>query len=231
VVDLGDSRTFTRTLAGVSLIVGPLLLFVGTLIGPEFEDDSREWLEKISDNEGTFIAGAILFLLGSYVLIPGVLGIIRLVRRPRIGIAQIAAGALLLGVAATIGFYVFGIAEYIAATGDGLDRDAMVEFHEEFDETGWAVPLFVVFLVGVVLGNLVLGIVLWRRGVIAPPFALALALGGIVAFVGENKLIGAIAFGLLTIGYGAIGLKLLSLSDEEWGRWEPLPESRPEEPG
>jgi hypothetical protein len=219
-----DSRSFARKLVAFSLIVTPLLLLIGVLIGPDFSDDASERLGEIADDKGTTATSAILFLLAPLLFIPGMVGLIHLLRGPRLTLGQIAAGALLLGALATVAFYGAGVTEYVAATEDGFDRSEVARMLDESDESGLVIPIIVIFFLGLVLGGVVLGIVLWRRGVVPVWAGLALSVSAVVGFVGESKAVGAIGFVLLAVGLIPAALKILSMSDAEWERWIPLGE-------
>lgn len=44
----------------------------------------------------------------------------------------------------------------------------------------------------------------------------AIVVGSIVNFLAESAAVNAIGFAFLLIGFGSVGLKLLSMSDDEW---------------
>jgi hypothetical protein len=72
-------------------------------------------------------------------------------------------------------------------------------------------------VLGLVLGNILVGIALWRRGVLPIWGPAALALAVVVGFISEeSRLLGTLAFVLLLVAYGYLGLKLLGMSEEEW---------------
>ncbi len=216
---LSNESNFTRTLAGLSLIVAPLLLLAATLIGPDLTGDGAERLAEIADNEARYVAGSYLFLVGAWVFVPGAIGLWRLFRGPRVTFGQIGAGLFLIGVITTIAFFGFGTYEYVAATDGGLDRAEMARLADAAEEPGVAVPLFIVFVLGVVIGSLIIAWSLWRRRLGPVWAAAAIAIGSLVSFFGgEEVVVSAIGFGLLLIGYGGVGGKLLSMSDDEWDR-------------
>jgi hypothetical protein len=227
VLRFSDSRNFSRTLAGLSLIVAPLVLIAAVLIGPDLDEDAATRLGEIADDKALYVTSGILFFVGAYLFVPGILGLIRLLRGRGITFGQVAAGIFLVGVIAVVGFYPVGGAEYVAATGEGLDRGEMAAFVDEFDDSSIGIPFFITFLAGVFIGNILVAIALWRRGAVAVWAAIALVLSSVVGFFGEDKWISFVSFVFLAVGYGAVGLKILSISDERWASWEPL---GPEEP-
>lgn len=231
---LSDERNFARTLAGLSLIVAPLLLLLATVIGPDLSDDAAERLAEIADNEGRYVASGYLFLVGAWVFVPGLIGLWRLFRGPRVTLGQLGAGLVLLGVITTIAFFGFGAYEYEAAQPD-LDPAQMAQLADNVDESGVTTPLFIVtFVVGIGIGSLIVAWSLWRRQVVPPWAPAAIVVGTILGSVSEESVaLGAIGFALLLVGFGGVGLKLLSMSDDEWdllGR-APSPAESPPGPG
>lgn len=229
-----DERNFARTLAGLSLIVAPLLLLLATLISPDLSGEPAERLAEIADNEARYITSGYLFLIAAWVFVPGLIGLWRLFRGPRVTLGQIGAGLVLLGVITTIAFFGFGAYEYEAAQPD-LDPAQMAALADNVDESSVTTPLFIVtFVVGIGIGSLIVAWSLWRRQAV-PPWAPAAIVAGTIlgAFSEESVALGAIGFALLLVGFGWVGLKLLSMSDEEWdllGRTPGPPEPPPGPP-
>jgi hypothetical protein len=212
-----DERNFARTLAGLSLFAGPLMLLLAAAVSPDLSGDGGERLAEIADNEGRYIASGYLFLLGAWLFVPGLIGLWRLFRGPRgVTLGQVGGGLVLLGVITTIAFFGFGAYEYEMAQ-PGLDQTQMAELAEQADETEVAIPLFITFLVGVGIGSLIVAWSLWRRQLVPPWSPAAIVVGTIVSAAAEDDaVLAAIGFAFLLIGFGAVGLKLLSMSDDEF---------------
>ena len=121
----------------------------------------------------------------------------------------------MIGVITTIAFFGFGAYEYEAAQ-PGLDQAQMAQLAENADETNVAIPLFITFIVGIVIGSLIVAWSLWRREVVPAWAAGAIVVAAILGFLAESVALSAISFAFLLIGYGSVGMKLLSMSDEEW---------------
>jgi Domain of unknown function (DUF4386) len=217
---LSDERNFTRTLTGLSLIVAPALLLLATLIGPDLSGDADERLAEIADNEGRYVASGYLFLIAAWVFVPGLIGLWRLFRGPRVTLGQIGAGLVLLGVITTIAFFGFGAYEYEAAQPD-LDPAQMAQLADNVDESGVTTPLFIItFVLGIGIGSLIVAWSLWRRRLVPPWGPAAIVVATILAVFSEDSVaVGAISFAFLLVGFGSIGLKLLSMSDDEWDRF------------
>ena len=213
---LSDERNFARTLAGLSLIVAPLLLLLSVVIGPHLSDDGGGRLAQIADNEGRYIAGGYLLLLGAWAFVPGLLGVSRLFRGRRVTLGQVGAGLVLVGWISTISFFGRGAYEFEAAQ-PGLDRAMMARLVDNVEESGVMIPMIIItFVVGIAIGSLIVAWSLWRRRLAPPWAAAALVVWTILDILADNVALSAIAFAFLLVGFGAVGLKLLSISDEEW---------------
>jgi hypothetical protein len=228
-LNFSDSRSFGRSLSAISLVATPLILFLGALIGPDLGDNTGEELTKISDNEATYIIGGLLFLIAPLVLIPGMVGTIRLMRRRRVTLGQVGAALILIGGLSTIAFYGYGLVEYVAATESGLDHAQMAKLFDAAEDTALNVPFIVLFFIGLIVGSVLLGVALWRSRVVPIWSPIALVVSTVINFGGENKWIAVISFALLFVALLPIAQKILSISDDDWERWR-LPEAERAQP-
>jgi hypothetical protein len=94
---LGDSANFGRTLAAVGLLAGPLLLAISSILDPAWEDTAAAYLAEVADNKGAYIAAGVIATIGTLIFIVGMLGVMRLMRRQRVTLGQVAAGLLAFG--------------------------------------------------------------------------------------------------------------------------------------
>jgi hypothetical protein len=213
---LSDQRNFARTLAGLSLIVAPLLLLVSMLIGPDLSDVGAKRLSEIADNQGRYVASRYLLLIGAWVFVPGLIGLSRLFRGPRVMLGQVGAGLVLIGWISTIAFFGLGAYEYEAAQ-PGLDRALMGRLADRVDSSGVMMPMIIItFVVGIAIGSLIVAWSLWRRKLVPPWAPAALVVWTILDVIANSVAVSAIALAFLLVGFGSVGLKLLSMSDEEW---------------
>jgi hypothetical protein len=223
-LNFSDSRNFTRTLAAISLLVTPVLLFLAVIIGPDMGDDAAEQLADIADSETGFVIGGLLFLIAPLVLVPGMMGVIRLMRRRGVTLGQVGAGMIMFGALMTVAFYGYGLVQYIAATESGLDRAQMVKLFDASEDTALIIPVVVGFLGGLVLGSILLAVALWRSAVVPIWSPIALVVSNVCNFFAESNLLTAIGFALLFVAFLPLAQKLLSIPDDEWETWR-LPES------
>ena len=211
-----DVRVVSRWFGATSLVVGGIAIAVGTAVEPSGDNDSvAVALGKIShhlDRQRWLIVTDLFAVL----MLPAVLCLMRLVRRgaPRLAVA---GGALAFAgwLGGLIGLGALDIVFYHAA--HATDRGQAASLLKSVTDDWTYTVLLVVFLVGQVLGMLLLGIALWRTRV-APRFAAVLvALGPIVevAVHGSNAA-GAVVYAVVAIGLGACALSVLRVQDDEW---------------
>jgi hypothetical protein len=86
----------------------------------------------------------------------------------------------------------------------------MARLADNVEASPVAAPLLIVFLVGVVIGSLVLAWALWRSRVVPGWAAGAIALGTVLNLAADRPALSALAFALQAVGYGRVGLRLAS---------------------
>jgi len=105
-----DARNFGRTLTGLALIAGPLIMLVGGIISPNTDNDNKlKELNSVAAHKSAYIIGSALFLLSTIILLAASVGIIHLFRGRRVTLGQIAGSLLLVGTATTFAFYAFSV--------------------------------------------------------------------------------------------------------------------------
>jgi hypothetical protein len=223
-----DARNFGRTLTGLALIVGPLLMLVASIVSPNTDNDNKlKELNSVAAHKSAYLWGSVLFLLSTLVLLAASVGIIHLFRNRRVTLGQIAGSLLLLGTATTTAFYAFSILEYEMVNQSGLNRAELAKYLHKANNSAALTPLFVLFLVGIVLGLILLAIAAWRGKVLPIWAAILIVLGGLFAFFGGQDQAANIIDGvLLLIPFVMLGRAVLSMSDEEWD----APRERPGAP-
>jgi hypothetical protein len=213
-----DARNFSRTLTGLALIVGPLLMLVSAIITPTTDNDNKlKELNSVAAHKSAYLWGSVLFLLGTLTLLAASVGIIHLFRNRRVTLGQIAGSLLLVGTAVTTAFYAFSIVEYEMVNQPGLNRAELAKYLHESNMTAAGAPLFILFIIGIVIGLILLAIAAWRGKLIPIWAAILIVLGGVVAFFGGQDQTSSIINGvLLLIPFVVLGRTVLSMSDEEW---------------
>ena len=216
-----DANNFRRSVAGLSLMVAPLLGLVGALFLPQSTGDLGTELATIAAHSGRWLIGEFLTLLSFLLMMIAVLGIMRLLRERSVALGHIGAALALLGLffhGAIIGYALVEV----PLVASGFERAQMVTFAERMYES----PAFIMILapfIAFFLGLLILAIGLWRAKV-APLWVSMLIVAGLLSeFVGTDALSPELLFVLLLVGFGWLGWKVLRMPDAQWKGDMPAP--------
>lgn len=221
-----DSRNFGRTLGGLGLLLGGLLWIASSAVSPAWADDPSEYLAQIAESPTLHLVSGGLFLLGAIAFLPGLVATARLLRGRRVTVGQVGAYLLALG-ALVVGGVVFAInAVEVAMVDSAADRAEMVALSERGEESGAAmIAFFGTFLVGFVGGTVLLAIGLWTRRAVPIWSPLVLVASVPVLFVlGDGRWGSAVGMAVFVAALAPVALRILSLSDEQWERWQVLAE-------
>ncbi|MEU8204734.1 hypothetical protein [Streptosporangium sp. NPDC049046] len=212
---LSNPLGFRRWAAGVCLIVAPLIYIAGVVADPA--------LRQGGDTTGVYgrypeqVSVSASLLHWSWVLlIPGIIGMIHLIRHRGVVFGHLAGGLALLGVVnfsgLMLGDFFYSRLERALPPAEGA-KLAEQAFSDPGATFGFQIPGFLGLL-----GLFLLGLVLAYAGH-GPwwaPFAIIAGIFGAPVFP-----IGTAVGGLLYLaGSGAIGLRMLRMSDAEWAGQE-----------
>lgn len=212
------------------LVLGPALILVAGAVQPYHGDaDGEEIVRTAGENATRTEVGSVLAFLGLLAMIPAVLAVMRALRSraPALGLA---GGALAVcGWAAAV-LWPVGDQLNVAVAGDPGIVDRFVAATE--DSSSWAFfVILAVFLAGVFIGTLVLGIGLLRAAIV-PSWAAVAVIAAPVAVVAAGA-VGAqwldlAGTALLLVGFAAVARLVASVGDREWERGEIAPPERTE---
>jgi hypothetical protein len=207
---------FRRRVAGVSLIVFAGALLAQELAGAHSADDPASIYALAADGAGRLRAETLLLLLSTIALIPGIFGIVHLVRE---------RGARLVHIGAVLG--VLGALGHMAIVCVGLvflempkagDRAAMLALIDRLNESQ-AVGLIVFPLILCFgLSMLFLSLATWRAGLV-PGWVAGAVVAALVVHFGlpeDVPGVGAVANALGALGFVVIGVRILRLADGAW---------------
>ncbi len=218
-----DARTFARLLAAVCLVLGPTCFLVGAAVDPAWADDNAEYLDEVAGAPGRYQLAGFLSLVGAVLTVVGLLGVIHLLRGPRITLGQIGASLALIGSIFLAGTFPINVMEAVGA--ENFDRATMIDLFETVEDSGWAAVYFIAFLGGLVLGMVLLAIGLFLQRGAAPVWVPALLLISVVAsFFATGQLFNVITSALLVVAMAGLAARILTVSDEDWSRWTVLPD-------
>ena len=92
-----------RKAAGTSLILAPLLGLVAVCAWPPLRTSDRAQIAAIAVHPGRWYVFSLFILLSSYLLVPAVLALMRVLRPSRPGWAVLAGSLALFGILVSIG--------------------------------------------------------------------------------------------------------------------------------
>ncbi|MGI5288424.1 hypothetical protein ACQEVF_34495 [Nonomuraea polychroma] len=219
-VRVRDTRAFRRRALAVLLPLGPLCVaVVRTILPYGTTDDAAAQLAGVAAGQGA--QGAVLWLVPIAVLtlVPALFVLTRLALR---GAPVLAITAIILALPGYLGMTALGISDAaaLAAVTAGLspsDGTALLEALAAQPALSVSVGLFVL---GHVVGTVLLGAALWRARVVPAWAGVALVASQPLhlAFVlaGAPKILDGGAWGLTALGFAAAALTLARMSDEEY---------------
>lgn len=216
---LSNPSNFRRTLAGLSLVVAPLVILVASVLQPDTGDDSDEYLTDLADEAGRADLSATLFVIGFWLLLPGILGLIHLVRGRGVVLAHIGGVLLVLGVVAYP--VLFATTFYDVSIAENASLEEGIKVYDGVEDYVGPYFIFIPAILGFTLGAILLAIALLRAG-IAPLWVLiVLLVGNVLVFIGGGgsvpvlAILGSLAF---AAAFGYLGMRLLGMSDDDWDR-------------
>ena len=214
---LSDAHHFRKLVAGVCMVVGPLLLLISVVVHPETGTEASSTIAAAAENPDAWYIAHLLALVSLALAVPAVLGLMHMLREREVALGHVGGGLALLGILAFVGIVAMdGFAGWQAGVGDRSEMVAL--FDRLYDTAGVAIPFYVVSF-AFTLGLLCLAYGLYRARFVQPWMALSMGLGVIalaIGFATAGELVAIAGAVLLLAGLGSIGRMVLGESDEAW---------------
>jgi hypothetical protein len=208
-----DATNFRRTVAGLCLIAGPLLILLGDLIAPTTPDGTREYLAFVAAHQTQGIVSTFLFFTGLLLLVPGVLGSLTPIRGRGVVLAHVAAVVATVGLVAFAGLVLSSFWEIELAQSP--NRDVAIAVYDGVEASAIAV-FFVVGFAGTALGLVLFAAACWRAGLVRVWVPVLVVAGFATIVIGSDDTVGLVGNALLLAGLAAVGLKALRTPDRHW---------------
>jgi hypothetical protein len=206
-----------RIFAAILLPIGPACVAAVRFVLPYFNEEGRGAIDAIAaaperQNAVVWLGTAALF-----TLVPAVTWVGRVTRR---GAPRLTAAAMLLLVPGYLSLSALVMTDGAAWYGvdQGIDRDILAD---QFSHGHPSVYLFLgTFVVGHVIGTVLLGIAMWRSGAVPKWVAIITIICQPMHFtaaviVGLPPL-DLFSWGLNTVAFAMVSLTILRMSDAEW---------------
>jgi hypothetical protein len=227
VFKIWNAANFRRSVAGISLLLAPVLFAAAEMVGPETSGDASAQLAAYASHRGAQLA-SVLLGIGSFMLfLPALFGLLQQVRRRGVVYAHVAA--VMVVYAAVANAALFGVnLMFWEMAKPGLDRTAMAALLDGLQHEKVGVPLLLGHYM-LAFGFILLGIGLWRAS-LTPRWAALLVIlfpvaDILVGFLPVDALVGDLisnAFGI--VGFATLGLKLLATPDATWDQAPSAPQ-------
>ncbi|TDD59584.1 hypothetical protein E1263_14645 [Kribbella antibiotica] len=217
-----DVRTASRWFGALILPIGPAAVALLRYLLPyDTIDDHATMTSKILAHPERASAVLWLTFVAVLTLVPGAYFVGRLIRYR---VPRLTALSLLLVVPGYLALPWMASGDVFtwSAGQAGLDAASITKAAEV--SHGSVGVAGVVFVVGHVLGTILLGSALWRSRMVPRWAAVATAISQPIHFVAAvivvSHTLDLVGWGMQAVGFAAVGWVILRLSDDEW---EPLP--------
>lgn len=215
---VADTRGISRWAAAIVLPIAPAAVAVLRYVLPyDTVDDAKTMSAKVLAEPGR--ASAVLWLgfIAVLTLVPAAYAAGKLTRRRAPKLTLVALALLIPGYLA-LG-WLTGADQILWSGADaGMDAGALTRLAESVHPTSGIAAVF--FVLGHVLGTILLGVALWRSQVVARWAAIAVIASQPIHFVAAvivpNHTLDLIGWGLQAVGFAAVGWAILKLRNDDW---------------
>lgn len=208
-----DADNFRRTLAGLCLILAPLVLALAQLVHPG--QGEAGFVQMMVDYPGRVEAASLLVILSSVLFVPALVGLLRLMRDRGSVLGHVGVGLALIGV---IGHAVWAGFEIVLVwmANSKIDQ-AQLSAVVDGGPSGIGFTLILLmFMAGFFLGLIFLAAGLWRSRAVPWWAAVLIAVGPLSEFLPiDNEAVFMTGLALFVIGFGVIGMTLMRTPDTE----------------
>ena len=216
---MSTTARFRRLAGAACLVLGPVLLTIGFAVLPWHPNDETE-LESLNSTATHLTAtqlGDLLVFLGILAMVPATLAVMRAVARsaPVLGLVGgilSIAGFVSMMLAVVNDQVVIALADTAAlrpAAADALDASP-----------AWVINLvLVVFLGGMLIGGIVLGVALLRARVVPAWAAWAVIAAPFVSFAAhavDRKAVDVVSGLMTVVAYALLAQRVLASDDAAW---------------
>lgn len=159
------TRTNQLRIAAVGLVIGPFLFTLGDLfrrmVTPDGTFTDVQLVRAVADHPGAWSAASLLSALGAICFLPGAVALFATARGRGVGMISTGAALLTVGLIASIGHGV-GFYDPFARYADSHASAATITSMQNAGGDPTVVLWIVLFIIGVMLGSIVLLIGLRR---------------------------------------------------------------------
>lgn len=208
-----------RWLVALLMPIGPAAVALLRFILPyNTTDSAASVVRKVAAHSGAQHAVLWLEVVAIFTLVPGAYAALRLSRGAAPRLTAAAAGLLIPGYLALAAGGAGGAdtLTYVGVT-HGVDHGTLARLVDLTGQSGPSVVLGIVFVVGHIVGTVLLAIALWRSGVIPPWAAAVLGVSQplhLIAAMSGNHPLDLLGWGLTAVGMASAAAAVLGARRE-----------------
>ncbi len=216
-----NAAHFRRTVAGLCLLIAPLLFAVAE-IAPQPSGSAAAQLASYAQHRDQLLAGLLLGIASSMLFVPALFGLLHQIRDRGVVYAHVAAAMIVYGLVTAAALW--GVnAMFWEMAKPGMNPSAMATLLDGIHHAPAAAALLAGHYL-FALGVLLLGVAVWRAG-LAPRWAgilVALFPVSDAVLSPAGDVTSALISGAIGVaGFGALGWRMLAAPDASWDQ---LPE-------
>jgi hypothetical protein len=207
-----------RLIAGVGMVLAPLLLLISGIVQPDLKSGDLNQLVVISGNLDAWYTSQALALAALAVSVPAILGLMHMLRERQWAMGAVGGGLALLGVVFAAGTVALSLVQWqLMRFGVPIPSAAAI-VHDLKTTSGMQIP-FLILPFAFALGMAVLATGLALSRAANPAMATMIGLGAIGVLAGyaiASVTLVIVAAAVLLVGLGTTGLLVLRETDAEW---------------
>lgn len=212
---LTNANSFRRVAAGASLILAPLCLLLGMAADPS--EPGVEDPLVYANNPGIVGVSATLLHYAWVLWVPGVIGLVHLVRGKGVVLANIAGVVAVLGL---INFSALMISDFFDIVAfQMLPVDQAEKLLQDAAQPAMIIAWQLPGMIGSFLGLVLVAVAYARAGRAGWWFPAGVLVGIVVWVVGArawNLVLGLGGPVILLVVFGVVGVSMIRMRDEEW---------------
>ncbi len=211
-----------RYAAATSLIAFPGLLVVEAVLDPASGGTGEVMLTAATNHSGALVACALSLMLSGMLMVPAAGGLLHQARDRGAALTNLAAA---LGVLGGFGHFAIGMFYLVTLALPGGDQNEMISYIERLNNTPALGAIVFPLILSFALGVVALAWAAWRTGLIGwwGPSGVTAVVILHEALPDSLPSIEIAGLGVLAVVFGYLGIRMVRLSDAEWGS---VPEAR-----